>query len=159
MHWQMFVALCFSFNSQELSQQGLTPSSFFVLELDKAGKLPVPSLLIHDLEYLPAAAQSLRLRGYSKNHDVFFLFVFSPRGNIPQVFSEELEALHLDKEQFETIAQAEESAGRKLEFVIQEMLRETNTIGSKANDAEIARHVVEIKTCIERMREMIQNVE
>ena len=105
MHWQMFVALCFSFNSQELSQQGLTPSSFFVLELDKAGKLPVPSLLIHDLEYLPAAAQSLRLRGYSKNHDVFFLFVFSPRGNIPQVFSEELEALHLDKEQFETIAQ------------------------------------------------------
>jgi uncharacterized protein (TIGR00255 family) len=39
------------------------------------------------------------------------------------------------------------------------MFRETNTIGSKANDAEIARHVIEMKTSIERMREMIQNVE
>jgi uncharacterized protein (TIGR00255 family) len=39
------------------------------------------------------------------------------------------------------------------------MLRETNTIGSKANDVEIANHVVEIKACIERIREMVQNVE
>jgi uncharacterized protein (TIGR00255 family) len=39
------------------------------------------------------------------------------------------------------------------------MFRETNTIGSKANDAEIARHVVEMKASVERMREMIQNVE
>jgi uncharacterized protein YicC (UPF0701 family) len=39
------------------------------------------------------------------------------------------------------------------------MFRETNTIGSKGNDAEIARHTIEIKTAIERMREMIQNVE
>ena len=53
---------------------------------------------------------------------------------------------------------ADESQGRKLEFLTQEMFRETNTIGSKANDAEIARHVIEIKTAIERMREMIQNV-
>jgi uncharacterized protein (TIGR00255 family) len=50
-------------------------------------------------------------------------------------------------------------AGRKLDFLVQEMFRETNTIGAKANDAEIARRVVEIKTIIERMREMIQNVE
>jgi uncharacterized protein (TIGR00255 family) len=53
----------------------------------------------------------------------------------------------------------QESNGRKLDFLIQEMFRETNTIGSKSNDAEIARHVVEMKTAIERMREMIQNVE
>jgi uncharacterized protein (TIGR00255 family) len=53
----------------------------------------------------------------------------------------------------------DEASGRKLEFLTQEMFRETNTIGSKANDAEIARHVIEIKTAIERMREMIQNVE
>jgi uncharacterized protein (TIGR00255 family) len=81
--------------------------------------------------------------------------IFADRGDI----SEEIVRLRSHLEQFETIARAQESAGRKLEFVIQEMLRETNTIGSKANDAEIARHVVEIKTCIERMREMIQNVE
>jgi uncharacterized protein (TIGR00255 family) len=51
------------------------------------------------------------------------------------------------------------SAGRKLEFLTQEMFRETNTIGSKANDVVIARHVIEIKTTIEKIREMIQNIE
>lgn len=73
--------------------------------------------------------------------------------------SEEIVRLRSHLEQFDGIMQADESNGRKLEFLIQEMFRETNTIGSKANDAEIARHVVEIKTMIERMREMIQNVE
>jgi uncharacterized protein (TIGR00255 family) len=81
--------------------------------------------------------------------------VFADRSDI----SEEIVRLRSHLEQFDTIAAAEESSGRKLEFVIQELLRETNTIGSKANDAEISRHVVEIKTAIERMREMIQNVE
>jgi uncharacterized protein (TIGR00255 family) len=55
--------------------------------------------------------------------------------------------------------QSAESAGRKLEFICQEMGRETNTIGSKANDAEISHEVVEIKTALERIREQIQNVE
>jgi uncharacterized protein (TIGR00255 family) len=64
---------------------------------------------------------------------------------------------HLD--QFAAILQEAESAGRKLEFITQEMFRETNTIGSKANDAEIAGHVVEIKTVIERIREMVQNIQ
>jgi uncharacterized protein (TIGR00255 family) len=52
-----------------------------------------------------------------------------------------------------------EPAGRKLDFIIQEMFRETNTIGSKAADAEISGHVVEIKCAIERMRELVQNLE
>ena len=52
-----------------------------------------------------------------------------------------------------------ESSGRKLDFLTQEMFRETNTIGSKASDVLIARHVIEIKAAIERIREMIQNVE
>jgi uncharacterized protein (TIGR00255 family) len=50
-------------------------------------------------------------------------------------------------------------AGRKLDFIIQEMFRETNTIGSKAADAQIAAHVVEVKCAIERMRELVQNLE
>ena len=49
--------------------------------------------------------------------------------------------------------------GRKLDFLIQEMNRETNTIGSKANDAIIARKVVEMKTILEKMKEQVQNVE
>lgn len=52
-----------------------------------------------------------------------------------------------------------EPTGRKLDFVIQEMFRETNTIGSKAADAEVSSQVVEIKCAIERMRELVQNLE
>ena len=52
-----------------------------------------------------------------------------------------------------------ESAGRKLEFVVQEIGREINTVGSKANDVEISRNVVEIKGVLERIRELVQNVE
>lgn len=81
--------------------------------------------------------------------------IFSERSDI----AEEIVRLRSHLEQFGKIADEQHSNGRKLEFVIQEMLRETNTIGSKANDAEISKHVVEIKTAIERMREMIQNVE
>src|SRR6185295_18176961 len=50
-------------------------------------------------------------------------------------------------------------AGRKLDFITQEMLREANTIASKANDAQIARHIVEIKGAIDRLKEQVQNVE
>jgi len=81
--------------------------------------------------------------------------LFTDRSDI----SEEIVRLRTHLQQFETVARREPNSGRKLEFLIQEMLRETNTIGSKANDAEIAHHVVEIKTAIERMREMIQNIE
>jgi uncharacterized protein (TIGR00255 family) len=52
-----------------------------------------------------------------------------------------------------------ESQGRRLDFLIQEIGRETNTIGAKANDATIAHGVVSIKTTIEQMRELVQNVE
>ena len=53
----------------------------------------------------------------------------------------------------------EESPGRKLNFLVQEMNREANTIGSKANDATIAHHVVKIKEELERIREQLQNIE
>ena len=52
-----------------------------------------------------------------------------------------------------------EAIGKKLDFIAQEMMREANTIGSKANDAEIARHVIEIKQAIEKIREQAQNLE
>jgi uncharacterized protein (TIGR00255 family) len=64
---------------------------------------------------------------------------------------------HLD--QFLALCDAPVETGRKLEFLSQELLREANTIGSKANDAEIARHVVEIKAAIDRIKEQVQNVE
>lgn len=81
--------------------------------------------------------------------------MFAERSDI----AEEIVRLKSHLEQFDTIMRTEEACGRKLEFVTQEMFRETNTMGSKANDAEISRHVIEIKSAIERMREMIQNIE
>jgi uncharacterized protein (TIGR00255 family) len=73
--------------------------------------------------------------------------------------SEETVRLGSNIEQFNQVINASQSDGKKLDFLIQEMLRETNTIGSKANNVEVANHVVEIKTAIERIREMVQNVE
>jgi uncharacterized protein (TIGR00255 family) len=73
--------------------------------------------------------------------------------------SEEIVRFRSHLEQFETIMQSEASSGRKLEFLTQEMVREANTIGSKASDVESSRHVIEIKAAVERIREMIQNVE
>ncbi len=73
--------------------------------------------------------------------------------------SEETVRLRSHLQQFAEALQLAESAGRKLEFIVQEMGREVNTIGSKANDAEISRYVIEIKSALERIREQIQNVE
>jgi uncharacterized protein (TIGR00255 family) len=67
-------------------------------------------------------------------------------------------ASHLD--QFlDVVRKGDEAPGRKLEFLTQEMFRETNTIGSKAGDVTISRHVVEIKAALEKVRELVQNVE
>jgi uncharacterized protein (TIGR00255 family) len=77
------------------------------------------------------------------------------RGDI----SEEIVRLKSHLDQFDVITQVSESSGRKLEFLTQELFREANTIGSKSNDVEIAKQVIEIKTAIERIREMIQNIE
>ena len=73
--------------------------------------------------------------------------------------SEETVRLRSHLDQFLATIQQPDSNGRKLEFLTQEMVRETNTIGSKSNDIEIAHRVVEIKGALERIREMIQNVE
>jgi len=81
--------------------------------------------------------------------------VFAERSDI----SEEITRLRSHLEQFEAAFSLPEPAGRKLDFISQEMLREANTIGSKAGDASIARHTIEIKAAIDRIKEQVQNVE
>lgn len=61
--------------------------------------------------------------------------------------------------QLKTFLESEEPIGRKMDFLVQEINRETNTIGSKANDVDIARKVVDIKAEVEKIREQIQNIE
>lgn len=64
---------------------------------------------------------------------------------------------HLD--QLKAFINSNEPVGRKMDFLVQEINRETNTIGSKANDVDIARKVVDIKAEVEKIREQIQNIE
>ncbi|QDU02473.1 Conserved hypothetical protein CHP00255 [Gimesia chilikensis] len=73
--------------------------------------------------------------------------------------NEEISRLTCHLEQFDTILNSETSQGKKLEFLVQEMFREINTIGSKANDVEISHAVIEMKLAVEKIRENVQNVE
>jgi uncharacterized protein (TIGR00255 family) len=80
---------------------------------------------------------------------------FADRSDI----SEELTRLQSHFQQFEDCVKSAEPVGRTLDFLSQEMNREINTIGSKANDALISRDVVTVKAELEKFREQVQNVE
>ncbi len=81
--------------------------------------------------------------------------VFAERSDI----SEEVSRLNSHMQQFEQCCQAGDQVGRRLDFISQEMLREANTIASKASDIEITRCVVDIKCQIDRIKEQAQNIE
>jgi uncharacterized protein (TIGR00255 family) len=72
---------------------------------------------------------------------------------------EEIVRLESHVDQMKDTLILQEPVGRKLDFLIQEMIREVNTIGSKANDLVIIKEVLEIKSEIEKLREQIQNIE
>ena len=73
--------------------------------------------------------------------------------------TEEITRLHSHFEKFREYLALDEPVGRPLDFLCQELNREFNTIGSKANDATLAQHIVNAKTELEKIREQIQNVE
>ena len=72
---------------------------------------------------------------------------------------EELTRLDSHIVQFQKMIEGASPIGKKLDFLVQEINRETNTIGSKANNIEITNRVVDLKTEIENVREQIQNIE
>ncbi|QVY63229.1 YicC/YloC family endoribonuclease [Cytobacillus gottheilii] len=81
--------------------------------------------------------------------------IFADKSDI----NEELTRLQSHIHQFRQTFETEGSIGRKLDFLLQEMNREANTIGAKANDAHIASEVVEMKSLLEKMKEQVQNIE
>lgn len=83
------------------------------------------------------------------------IVVFADKADI----TEELTRLDSHLSQAKKMFRAKEPSGKSLDFLAQEMNREINTIGSKANDAAIAVHVVTFKTELERLREQVQNIE
>ncbi|MDH4081968.1 MAG: YicC family protein [Nitrospira sp.] len=104
-------------------------------------KLRVEKLLGDSIPDLPRLNQELAL--YADRCDI----------------TEELVRLHAHMIQFDRTIQRMEPIGKTLDFLLQEMGREVNTIGSKANDAEITAEVVRMKAELERLREQMQNVE
>ena len=81
--------------------------------------------------------------------------IFADRCDI----TEEITRLESHLIQSEKYFSSNEAVGRPLDFLVQEISRELNTIGSKANDANIAQSIVETKTELEKIREQVQNVE
>jgi uncharacterized protein (TIGR00255 family) len=81
--------------------------------------------------------------------------LFADRINV----DEELTRLKSHVQQFHDILGESETIGRKLDFLLQEMNREINTIGSKSNHLEVSKKVVEVKSEIEKLREQVQNIE
>lgn len=73
--------------------------------------------------------------------------------------TEEIVRMQSHIAQFETLLQSDDAEGRKIDFLLQEMNREINTIGSKGNDAEIAKQVIEVKSELGKLREQAQNIE
>jgi uncharacterized protein (TIGR00255 family) len=73
--------------------------------------------------------------------------------------NEEVARLESHMQQFEQIFNEKEAVGRKLDFLLQEVNREINTIGSKSGDIEISKIVVDMKSAAEKIREQVQNVE
>ena len=118
-------------------------------------------------EKSPETTENYRNRLYNKLRDVL------ENNNIDEqrilteaaIFSEKTavdeETVRLGShlQQFETLMKSDETVGKKLDFLIQEFNREANTIGSKAQNIEITRIVVEMKSEIEKIREQIQNIE
>ncbi|MCA1030012.1 YicC family protein [Bacillus timonensis] len=82
--------------------------------------------------------------------------IFSEKADI----SEEITRMNSHINQFnDTLSSNEQTVGRKLDFIVQELNREINTIGSKANDSSIAGHVVEVKSLLEKIKEQVQNIQ
>jgi uncharacterized protein (TIGR00255 family) len=99
------------------------------------------------------ASHSLQLE---KSDLIREVAIYADRSDI----AEELTRIESHLQQFAEIIQSEnDMPGRKLEFVTQEMAREVNTIGSKAGDVNISKHVVELKANLEKIRELVQNIE
>ncbi|QKE73074.1 YicC family protein [Arthrobacter citreus] len=117
-------------------------------------------------EYSPQVVKSYREKLQSKLAEVELttvdeqrllteIMLFADRCDI----SEELVRLTSHLDLFKETLHLNESMGRKLDFIVQEMNREVNTIGSKANSLDISKQVVEIKNNLEKIREQVQNIE
>ncbi|MCQ2417537.1 MAG: YicC family protein [Oscillospiraceae bacterium] len=138
------------------------------LAADLSGKLDTLNCMLAQVEALePGVAESYRNRLYTKitellentNIDEQRILMETAIFAEKTAIDEETVRLHSHIAQFRELLQSAEPIGRKLDFLVQEMNREVNTTGSKAQDLGITKLVVDMKSEIEKIREQIQNIE
>lgn len=115
----------------------------------------VPNVVQKYRERLESRMKELHNQELDEQRLLTEVAVFADRADI----HEELVRLQSHLEQFQEALESIEPVGRKMEFIVQEMHREINTIGSKANDLTISKYVVEMKNNLEKIREQVQNIE
>lgn len=135
---------------------------------DLCGKLTGLESMLGQIEQIePSVAENYRNRLYTKltelladkNIDEQRILTETAIFAEKTAIDEETVRLHSHFTQFRELLASKEPVGRKLDFLVQEMNREVNTIGSKAQDLSITRLVVDMKSEIEKIREQIQNIE
>jgi uncharacterized protein (TIGR00255 family) len=138
------------------------------LARDLGGRLgQVEALVAQVEERAPQSIEHFRTRLHERIAEVARGFTADPARLAQEValfadrmdVAEEITRLRSHVAQTRALVASDEPAGRKMEFLVQEMHREANTIGSKSQSADIANVVVALKAEIERMREQVQNVE
>lgn len=115
----------------------------------------VPSVIQRYRERLEAKLKEVYNHDLDEQRLLAEIVLYADRCDI----HEELVRLKSHLEQFHETLMDQDPIGRKLEFIVQEMHREMNTIGSKANDLTISKYVVDMKNHVEKIREQVQNIE
>lgn len=114
-----------------------------------------PAVVDHYRERLESRLEEWSADRFDESRLLTEVALFADRSDI----TEEVTRLKSHFRQFRDICEAGGACGRKLDFLVQELNRESNTIGSKANDHHITKRVVEMKSSIEKIKEQVQNIE
>jgi uncharacterized protein (TIGR00255 family) len=132
-------------------KQRLEDLTKITVELDKTA----PTVVRQYRERLEKRVSEFLSGKIDENRILTEVALFADKADI----SEELTRIQSHIHQFSETLQTSGTIGRKLDFLVQELNREANTIGSKANDGHIAINVVELKSIIEKLKEQVQNIE
>lgn len=158
-------------------QAGTAAINDFVAMREREGEKLKTDVLTHSSEILsvvsyveersPKTVEEYRTKLYDRIKDILSDTTIDSQRILTEAaifadktaVAEETVRLRSHVSQLETMLSKSEPVGRKLDFIVQEMNREANTIGSKVCDADLAHKVVDIKSEIEKIREQIQNIE
>jgi uncharacterized protein (TIGR00255 family) len=139
----------------EVTQQDIRARLELIVEHLDGIRTRAPQVPLEWQQKLQERLERLNDNGGDPQRIAQEIAIFADRCDI----SEELSRFDSHLLQFDELLQKEEPVGRQLDFLVQELNREVNTMGSKSNDADLTRHVVALKAELEKIREQVQNIE